>query len=397
MDNIFHKSFDNITGKDIQNLIDIQYKERQTMEFKKEMYGRSDGERREMLRDISSIANAYGGYLIIGIEEDDDGFPTRFHNINDAEIGRNRIEQSSLSSIEPRISGLKSKTIKIDTGEDVIIVFIPRSLKKPHMVTLSGLNQFWIRHNDKKFPMSVEEIRDACLSVSNIWKEMKQFLYDRDIEIIEEISNNAFLVIGSSPILTNEDIIDISNHEINDFLIEPKDQIEGPSNLSFKNWGTADAYPIPTLYGLKISYHSWISVELFRNGYYELKIPLDLFTYQNGDKTYIHYRKIIEFTVNYFRALASLMELLGIEQTIVTFMSLFNVKELTLKFGRKSPRLASAILEDSQWPDENLKIPPKQIFNLSNPDKEAKYFLDRLWNAFGFTEVPHFKEDKYTS
>ncbi len=40
MDNIFQKSFDNVTGSDIQNLIDIQYKERQRMEYKKEMYGK---------------------------------------------------------------------------------------------------------------------------------------------------------------------------------------------------------------------------------------------------------------------------------------------------------------------------------------------------------------------
>jgi len=34
-------------------------------------------ERKEMLRDISSIANAYGGYLIIGVEADKEGIPIK--------------------------------------------------------------------------------------------------------------------------------------------------------------------------------------------------------------------------------------------------------------------------------------------------------------------------------
>ena len=38
MESIFQKSFDNITSVDIQNLIDIKYKERQRVEYKREMY-----------------------------------------------------------------------------------------------------------------------------------------------------------------------------------------------------------------------------------------------------------------------------------------------------------------------------------------------------------------------
>ena len=122
MENIFQKSFNNINNKDLQNLIDIQYKERQRMEYKKEIYGRSDTQKKEMLRDISSMANSYGGVLIIGIEEDNNGIPLGPFNVINAEKERIRIEQSCLSSIEPRIAGLKSKTVIMDSGEELVTI-----------------------------------------------------------------------------------------------------------------------------------------------------------------------------------------------------------------------------------------------------------------------------------
>ena len=90
MESIFQKSFDDLNGADIQNLITIKYKERQRMEYKKEMYKPTNKYRKEMLRDISSIANAYGGYLIIGLEEDNNGIPVKPFNIANAEKERNR-------------------------------------------------------------------------------------------------------------------------------------------------------------------------------------------------------------------------------------------------------------------------------------------------------------------
>jgi hypothetical protein len=397
MENIFQKKLDKIESSDIYNLITIGYKERQSIEYKKEMYGRSDSDKKEMLRDISSMANAYGGYLLIGIEADDSGVPIRPFHIADAEKERDRIEQSCLSSIEHRISGLKSRTIKLDSGEDIIIVFIPRSIKKPHMVSFSGLNQFWIRHNDKKFPMSVEEIRDACISVENIWNDMKQFLKEREFELNEEIGTNPFLIIGSSPILINEDIIDIADPKIINFLIKPPDQTNEQCNLSFELFGSEESYPEPTLSGLKIFHPGYITVELNRNGYYEARIPMDLFSYpaRDCDLSLIHHKRIINFVVNYFRALASLTEILGVEQTIVAYMSLFNIEGLTLEYGKIAPYSKYAKPVSSSWPKRNMKIPPKQLFSINNPDKEAKYFLDRFWNAYGFAEAPYFEDDKY--
>jgi predicted HTH transcriptional regulator len=100
MDNIFQKNFDDITGDDIQNLIAIKHEERQTMEYKGEMYGKNDEEKREMLKDIASFSNAYGGYLILGVVADANGKPQSIVNIENAEKEKDRLDKICMSNIE---------------------------------------------------------------------------------------------------------------------------------------------------------------------------------------------------------------------------------------------------------------------------------------------------------
>ena len=398
MDNIFQKSFGNITGADIQNLIAIKYKERQRMEYKREMYKHTDKEKKEMLRDISSMANAYGGYLIVGVEADEDGIPIKPFNINNAEKERDRIEKSCLSSIDPHVPGLKCKTVTMNSGENVIVVLIPRSLKKPHMVTFSGLNQFWIRHNDKKLPMTIEEIRDACISVENIWKDVRQFLDEREKELREEITSRGGMVIGCTPALIREEFIDIRDSNIKSFLIDPPNQHKGSYSLSFKLTTVPEAYPEPTLNGLRITYKNTQEVQLFRNGYYELRVDRSyIYEKDEFEGVFIHILGLIEFTVNYFRALSFLVEKYGIETNLVAFLNLYNISNIKLKSklvhpGRNIAYYPEKRLEKTDY----LPIPPKQIISFDNPDGIAKSFLEKIWNAFGFEEVPYFKDDKYS-
>jgi hypothetical protein len=393
MQNPFQKNFDQIDGTDITNLIDTKYKERQGMEYKREMYGRSDPDRKELLRDISSIANAYGGYLIVGIETDDNEIPVQIVNVVDAETERDRIEQLCLASIEPRIPGLRTRVIRLNTGEDIIIIMIPRSIRKPHMITHTGLNQFWIRHNDKKGLMSIEEIRDACINIDRLQRDIKEFLVERDNEIRGIIGGAPFLVLGSSPSIISEDRVVIDDPALNRFLISPPHQTK-LSNLSFELFDRPEAYPEPTLNGLKIFHPAVQTVELFRTGYYEARIPADLFSFPREKKVCLHHEQITSYVVNYFRALDTLVELLGIEETIVVFVSLFNIQGIVLEGVRAIGGVKQKL--DSPWKELNLRIPPKQVYSKKDSDKLAKLFSDRIWNAFGFTEAPYFNDGRYT-
>ena len=66
------KPIDSLTEADLRRLANEKVSESETLDYKLEMYSQSDSEKREMLRDVSSMANARGGHILIGIREEDE-------------------------------------------------------------------------------------------------------------------------------------------------------------------------------------------------------------------------------------------------------------------------------------------------------------------------------------
>ncbi|MFD2270088.1 helix-turn-helix domain-containing protein [Undibacterium arcticum] len=54
---------------DLAELIVGQVPEGLRIDYKRDLYGNSDADKREVLKDISGFANAFGGHLIVGMEE----------------------------------------------------------------------------------------------------------------------------------------------------------------------------------------------------------------------------------------------------------------------------------------------------------------------------------------
>ena len=70
----FSKTVTELTYDDLCELLGSPESDR--LEYKRDAYGRSDDPTREMLRDISSMANHVGGRLLIGVDEDQEGAVT---------------------------------------------------------------------------------------------------------------------------------------------------------------------------------------------------------------------------------------------------------------------------------------------------------------------------------
>jgi hypothetical protein len=62
-------SFDSIAESNLAGQIATGVPEGVFVDYKKDMYGRSDADVKEFLKDVSSFANTSGGHLIIGIDE----------------------------------------------------------------------------------------------------------------------------------------------------------------------------------------------------------------------------------------------------------------------------------------------------------------------------------------
>lgn len=173
-------NFDDITANDLKELIDVGVPEGLNIEYKRALYGNSDDDKKEALKDLSSFANSFGGHLIIGIEAID-GIPTQIlslQNINaDTEI--QRLENLIRDGIEPRITGIKIRAIPIASGGFVIVIRIPRSWNPPHRVRARNVNRFYVRNSTGVHECSVEELRVLFNLSATIHDRIQAFRRER--------------------------------------------------------------------------------------------------------------------------------------------------------------------------------------------------------------------------
>lgn len=181
--------------KDLQELVDNQIPESKTIDYKESVTGNSDSDKKEFLADVSSFANAAGGYLIYGMRENS-GIASELcglENINaDAEI--RRLENIIRDGIKPRIPGVSLWAIPLRTSRDAIIIRIPMSWASPHMVTFKNDSKFYSRNSAGKYQLDVSELRAAFVLSETTTERIRDFRIERLSKIIA----------GETPVLLNE-------------------------------------------------------------------------------------------------------------------------------------------------------------------------------------------------
>jgi len=108
-----------LTHEDLGELIGVPESDR--VEYKREAYGRTDEQTREMLRDISSFANATGGYLLMGVATDADEQASQIVGIPEAETEAARMLSSCRANIQEWIPALTFHLVPISDDRKVLI------------------------------------------------------------------------------------------------------------------------------------------------------------------------------------------------------------------------------------------------------------------------------------
>lgn len=149
------------------------------IDYKKDMYGRSDADIKEFLKDISSFANTSGDHLVIGIDESG-GIPTGISPITgDPDQDLQGLENLARDGIEPRISGLRIRAIRFSGGGYVIALRAPRSWNPPHRVSARGTNRIYGRNSAGAYEFSVEELRVLFTSSASSLDRIRAFRAER--------------------------------------------------------------------------------------------------------------------------------------------------------------------------------------------------------------------------
>jgi len=244
--------------------------------------------------------------------------------------------------------------------------------------------------------MSIDEIREACLKVENIKRDLEDFINDRREKCIQNIVDEPLLFILATPMIVKDDIIDIFDHGLMKLLKKPPSTRgdSGPNVNCCDSFGEGWR---PTLYGIKANLHGHQSMEILRNGHVEFNVNLYTEYYKNKESPEGKYRvfltgEIVEYLVNFFMFIKSFLSYWSIFDPIVISIGLANIKKIGL-FKTKKPFHDLHWIKPNFWDNGSvLMLPSIQINYIDNPERTAKIFADRIWNAFGFQQAPFFNE-----
>ncbi len=180
---MFPPNLNDLTAAHIQSLIDSEIAESLTLEYKQQLPSNQSEEKREFVYDIAAMANAVGGDVIYGIVDrrGQDGQSTgiaasltRLNMLPNTQTEIDRLSGLIRDTIAPRLTGVAMQPVSCPDG-DVLVIRIPRSWNKPHMVTIGGVNKFFGRTATGKYPMSVDEIGRAFSERSELREAIERW------------------------------------------------------------------------------------------------------------------------------------------------------------------------------------------------------------------------------
>lgn len=362
----------------LQEGAQIDYKEALSGSSKNETY-------KEFLKDISAFANAHGGLLVIGVKEPEDGL-----SIDDQILGvtagtnlAKDLERVAATCIDPRIPGLLIKPVPIQNNTDVILVFIPPSMNRPHMVSYKKHRSFYIRHSESSVPMTTHEIRDTVLSSATSEGRARSYAETQQIETSEYL-------IKTEPGFLIQAIPLISLYEKWQVLEEPITSIvrgeERRNRYRYDQFDLAsDVVPTPTIYGVigrESRENNYWQTEVHRNGYIQAA-----YTDIQHPPNYPDYFALHDGFYDLFRAFGDFcQELWNATQTDLPYLlrCMYINAENTIFFTGGSFDRATKPYGKLQiiWPDQIRQVgqPLKNIID---------EWTVQLFNAFGLNwKVP---------
>ena len=155
---------DTVSEATLHELLENGVSEGQSLDYKRDKVGNSDADKKEFLRDVSSFANARGGHLILGVNEDK-GNPTEIVgvDVDDADKEILRLENIIRDGIRPSLIGLKIKGVRLCNGKMAFVVRIPKGLNPPYQTIFQNDYSIYGRNSAGKHRLTSDEIRHGVV------------------------------------------------------------------------------------------------------------------------------------------------------------------------------------------------------------------------------------------
>jgi hypothetical protein len=386
------KEFDVITKGDIDALVANAVGERRTLEYKQQLPGNGDEDKREFLADIASFANAGGGDLLYGITDkrDDKGKPTGIPEKADGLVDINadaemrRLDESIRSGIDPRIPGIRLRAIDGFSAGPVLLLRIPRSWAGPHMVTFKNLSRFFSRTSAGRSQLDVREIRSAFTANSDLRARITNFRTERLGKIIANegpvlLPNTPKVVLHVIPLT----ILD-SAAQLDLMPLEHDPNLGAPlQGQSYSPRFNIDGYISSGPYGPATGYIQYTQV--FRSGAFEA-VDANMLNQANGLKlvpSVLVESSLLAGTRRYLKT----AQKLGVPLPMLVMVAMHGLKGYGMATNNpwQNSRPSHAIDRDT------LLLPDVLLDDFTVPaDKLLRPVFDAFWQSAGFTGCQHY-------
>lgn len=409
---VFHQPLESVTEQDLQALLDSQLDaqkaERKTIEYKRDLPGRTDDDKKEFLADVSSFANAAGGNLLFGIEEQA-GIPIKLTGIqlDDVDAEKLRLENMLRDGIAPRLPRADAHPVALASkpGHYVLILRVQKSWLSPHRVIFKNYGHFYSRNSAGKYQLDITELRTAFELSGTMAERIRDFRVERLSRIGAGEETPALLdeqapklVLHMIPLNAFSTSVSLDLRPLNDSmkgsLLQPLVVWDLESNVDMR-------FNIDGI--VRSERREWMNptstvayTQVFRNGIIETVDISILGVYAwnaptsriDPGKRIFHGERYESKLLETVKRYIDLQKFLEIDPPLFIMVSFLGVKGYRifhLSFEQRSSQSSAEI--DRM----NLIIPEIVVDNFDGDLAEAmKPIFDTVWNAAGYTGSPNY-------
>lgn len=377
------KALSLIQSADLEALCFEKTPESRHLEFKRELPGSKDKDRFEFAKDVAAFANAEGGDIVYGIEEQD-GAAARILPLKDCDqdSARIRLMQILDASLEPRLDHLEIQPIPIGDGF-ILVVRVPPTNLGPFRVVQNHNSRFVVRELNYVRDMTFSEIRSAFAAEKN-FRAIVEAEQRRAIDTI--IEGATWRPLQKGPALAFQ-VVPYAAAS-GRLRIDPASAFENHNYMMLPNWGGCSralnldglvfyAGSNDELYAYNLAHRSGVFEAFSFSGYSFSDQPIiPALSLAQTVREAAH-----EFVKHYKR--------LQIGGPAAMALSLVGAKGRKLEMGSRYFR--EAPLGDR----DVMPIPPIYVESILDDEKldpAIKSLLDITWQAFGVSSCPYFDE-----
>lgn len=211
----------------VQRLVDAKIPESSVLDYKRDLLLGSDGEKRELLRDLTAMGNGGGGTLIFGVSEKsgNDGIPDVVAPLTDPSVAV-RLEDVVRDGARPPLL-FEHAEYPVNGGFVMVVDVVPSALG-PYMVSAYRNPGYYTRHGKSNAPMTEAEVRSAY-TIALRSAERRAARWEERAFPLEAETRVPRLTVSAVPREPSPEILDLRRLQLGD--LTPPSELQQPMSV----------------------------------------------------------------------------------------------------------------------------------------------------------------------